>query len=107
MNEEIKNRIKQEFKLESQLEECFRTEVKKAGGWAIKFNSVGTNGLPDRIVFYKGFTWLVELKTSRGAVQPNQKAIHKRFAAYGFKVRIVRDREAILNFIQDMLNIVP
>lgn len=106
MNEEIRTYLDKRIKTEAHLEEVFSREVKKAGGWSIKFNSIGTNGLPDRIVFYKCFTWLVELKTPKGTIQPIQKNIHKKFSDHGFKVRIVRSREDILAFVEDMLNIV-
>lgn len=94
-----------EFKYESHLEDFFCRKVKEAGGWAVKFNPVAVSGLPDQLVFFKGFTWLIELKTLRGVVSERQKVIHKRFAGYGFRVRVVRTKEQVAEFIEDMLNL--
>lgn len=107
-----KRRKEQEYrdrivKYESHLEDIFCRKVKEAGGWSIKFNSIGTNGLPDQIIFYKGITWLVELKRPQGVVAPIQLVCHKRFATHGFPVRIIRTKEEIEKFIQDMKNFRP
>ena len=104
MDQKVHDFIDKKIKTESHLEEFFTREVKKAGGWAVKFNPLGTRGLPDRIVFYHSFTWLVELKTEKGVVQPVQKNVHELFATHGFKVRIVRNKKQVADFIQDMLN---
>jgi hypothetical protein len=97
--------LDRKFLSEAHLEDFFCREVKKAGGWSVKFNSVGTNGLPDQIVFYKGFAWVVELKTEKGIVQPHQLHIHKRFDRHGFKVRVIRNKKQVADFIHDMLNL--
>lgn len=94
-----------EIKNEAQLENYFCKKVKQAGGWPIKFNSMGTNGLPDQIIFYKGFTWLVELKTPKGVLMPRQKAIHEMFRLHNFKVRVIRNRQQVLDFIDQMISI--
>lgn len=91
-------------KTEAHLENIFCRKVEESGGWALKFTPAGVTGLPDRVVFYRGFTWLVELKTERGVVQPRQKVCHARFAKLGFKVRIVRNQQDVDTFIEDMLN---
>jgi SNF2 family DNA or RNA helicase len=94
-----------QFRSEAALENCLCREVKKHGGWPVKFNSMGTNGLPDQIIFYKGLTWLVELKTPKGTIQPIQKVIHKKFNGHGFTVRIIRTKEQMQwNSFQDMEN---
>jgi hypothetical protein len=105
MDKRIQDFIDNEFKSELHLETFLTRKVKENGGWAIKFNSVGTNGLPDRIIFYSGFVWLVEVKWKKGAVRPLQIATHKQFQKNGFRVRIVRTKEDVNEFIQDMLNL--
>lgn len=106
MDKELRDFLDRICKSEAQLENYFARKVEEAGGWAVKFNSVGTNGLPDRIVFFSGFTWLVELKWKRGVVQPHQVICHKRFKKYGFKVRIVRTKEEVRQFVDDMQNLI-
>lgn len=93
------------FMSEAHLEEHFTRKVKEAGGLALKFTSLSRTGLPDRIVFYKGLTWLVELKTPKGTVQSNQKVCHNLFKVYGFDVRIVRNKQQVAAFIEQMKNL--
>lgn len=102
--QQVKDFRDRTFRSESQLEEYFVEQVRKVGGLAIKFNSSGANGLPDRIIFYNGAAWLVELKTPKGTTQPNQKVMHTKLLRYGFEVRIVRDKSQVHNFIEDMIN---
>jgi hypothetical protein len=90
------------FKCESHLENYFARKVKEAGGMAIKFNPTTNAGLPDRIVFYKGRTWLVELKMPKGRVSPVQQVMHNRFKLHGFPVTIVRTKEDVAKFINTM-----
>ena len=40
--------------LESVIERKFVMEVKKRGGWAVKFVSPGLDGVPDRLVLFPG-----------------------------------------------------
>jgi hypothetical protein len=88
---------------EGAVENYLKNEVEKAGGWAVKFNPTGHTGLPDRIIFYKGLTWLVEAKSPRGHTREHQKAKHAEFAKYGFRVRIVKNKTQVDEFINDML----
>lgn len=101
-NREYRDKV---FKYEAHLEEYLCRKVKEAGGLPIKFTSLTMTGLPDRIIFYNGFTWLVELKMPKGSVQPNQAVCHKLFARHGFKTWIVRTKEDVEKFIDSMRNI--
>lgn len=91
-------------KSESHLESIFCFQVRYAGGWPVKMNPIGNAGLPDRIVFFRGTTWLVELKTPKGTVSAVQDAVHRKFKMFGFKVRIVRTKEDIAAFITEMVD---
>lgn len=91
------------FKYESQLEDYFARKVKEAGGWAVKFDPAACSGLPDRLVFYGGHVWLIELKLPKGVVSPIQQAMHRRFLKLGHKVKIVRTKDDVTAFIIEML----
>jgi hypothetical protein len=105
-NKKMRDFLDRNIKYESQLERYFARKVEEAGGWSVKFNSIGTNGLPDRIVFYMGMVWLVELKTPKGRLSPIQEVIHKKFKRHRFNVRVVRDKEQVTAFINEMIQII-
>lgn len=47
-------------------------------------------GVPDQLLF-KGRVWcLVELKQTKGATRPRQKALHAELVAEGAPIRVVR-----------------
>lgn len=87
---------------EKHLEQHFCWKVRQIGGFAVKMNPIGIAGLPDRMVLYKGKTWFIELKTPRGKVSPVQESMHRRFKMYGHEVRIIRTKEEIIAFIQEL-----
>jgi hypothetical protein len=94
--------LKRQPKDERTLEGYFCAKVRKAGGLAVKGDCRSVAGFPDRIVFYMGQAWLVELKTLKGVVSPLQLVIHKRLLALGFKVRIIRTRYEVNRFVENM-----
>lgn len=90
---------------ESALESYFCKQVKEAGGWAIKGDSRSLPGIPDRIVFYRGYTWLVELKMPGRYPTAVQRHIHERFERLEFKVEVIRTKEEVHQFTDRMKNI--
>jgi hypothetical protein len=98
-NRELRGRV---IKSEANLENFFCNKVKEAGGWAIKGDCASVTGIPDRIVFYEGFTWLVELKSPTGKISPVQESVHRMFEKLKFKVRIIRTKQEVFDFIKEM-----
>lgn len=101
---ENSQKIKELGLSEKALENYFIRQVEKVGGWAVKFNPSGNSGLPDRIIFYKGKTWLVELKKFNGKLSPGQIAVHKKFLKFGYTVLIIRSKKDIEIFIKKINN---
>lgn len=76
--------------LESFLENKFVKAVKKIGGLAVKFESPGMAGVPDRIVLLPGGKVLfVELKRPGQKPRPLQVKRIKDLEAMGFQVEVV------------------
>lgn len=89
--------------LESKIEREFRKQIQAIGGKAFKFSSPGNNGVPDRIVLYKGRCYFVELKKPGEDLTPLQKVVHKQFKKLGFEVYKVDSLERISEFIKKVL----
>ena len=69
---------------ESPIERYFVKLVEKHKGKAYKWVSPGNKGVPDRLVFLCGMTFLVELKATNGRLSAIQKVQHKKLTALGF-----------------------
>ena len=81
--------------LEREIERYFVTQVKKAGGWAIKFQSEGNAGVPDRIVFWPdGKIHFVEIKRPGENLRPLQISQCKKISGYQQWVYVVDSKEA-------------
>lgn len=87
---------------EAHLENFFFEKVKEVGAMAIKFSPVGNAGLPDAMVFHHGLVWLVELKMPGGSLQPHQKLMIEKFARHGHKVQVLKGKEQVLEFIEEL-----
>ena len=88
---------------ESCLERVFCAKVKSAGGKAIKMETWGRAGLPDRLVLMPGGrVYFVELKRENGVLSEVQKYVIKEFAKLDFNVRIIRNAEQIEEFIKEV-----
>lgn len=88
--------------LENKVEVNLRKQVEKIKGKAYKFSSPGNNGVPDRIVLYKGKTYFVELKRPGETLRPLQKVVVKRFRQMGFKVYVIDSIEKVGGFINEI-----
>ena len=81
---------------EKEIEQYLVEQVKKRGGWALKFISPGVSGIPDRIVLLPGGRmFFAELKRPGAKARPLQLAVHKRLKILGFTVYVFDSREQI------------
>lgn len=90
--------------LEKELEHRLVREVKRIGGWALKFTSPGQAGVPDRILLFPGKVYFVELKAPGNIPRPLQAQVIRRMRNLQqkvFTVSNVDELECLLRFIQD------
>jgi hypothetical protein len=88
--------------LESAIEADFNRRVRKAGGISIKGAPV-VAGHPDRIVLMPGGKhYLVELKTTTGVVSKVQALWHRRCAAIGHPVVVLRGSAEVRAWIESI-----
>ena len=86
---------------EKEIEKKLTLEAKKRGGLAVKFVSLGFDGMPDRIVLMpEGKMAFVEVKAPGKRPRPLQMARHKLLRALGFLV-FVLDNESQIGGILD------
>lgn len=88
--------------LENKVENHLRKKVEEIGGKAFKFSSPGNNGVPDRVVLYKGQSYFVELKRPGEELRPLQRVVSKKFKRLGFKVYVIDSYEAVDSFIKEV-----
>jgi hypothetical protein len=88
--------------LEAQLEAYFRSECKRLGLLTIKLNIQQNQGYPDRLVLKKGMAFIAELKTLTGKQTPLQKHRASILEAHGFPVPILRTKEQIRNWLEEI-----
>lgn len=94
---------KGEIMLESKIENKLKREVKRIGGWPLKFTSPGTNGVPDRILLMPGGKAIfVECKAPGEKPRKLQQERIKKLRSLGFKVEIVDSYKAIRKLIQEI-----
>lgn len=87
------------FMIEARVEKKLVGMVRKLGGRALKFESPGTAGVPDRIVLMPhGKIYFVELKAPGEKPRPLQVAIHEEFKALGFEVEVIDTTEGVEAF---------
>lgn len=88
---------------EKDIEHKLLTEVKSAGGLALKFVSPGFDGMPDRIVLLRGGKLgFVELKAPGKHPRPLQTVRHRMLQKLGFKVYVIDSAEQIEGVINDI-----
>lgn len=89
--------------VEASIEARLVSEIKKIGGLAFKFESMGNNGVPDRcVVLPGGEVWFVELK--RPGEKPRKLQVYQlsKLRALGSKVRVISSYEDIEYFIKEI-----
>jgi len=90
---------------EKLLEKKLREQVKKLGGWAIKFWVINLAGFPDRIVLMPlGRIWFVEMKSSGKTSTRIQLLMHGKLRSLGFTVLEIGSPEALEDFINILKN---
>lgn len=88
---------------EKDIEKYLVKRVKEMGGKAYKWVSPGNDGVPDRIVFFRGVTILVELKAPGKKPTPLQIAKHKELEKLGQKVLVLDSKESVDEFIREWI----
>ena len=90
--------------MEKEIEMKLKQEAELLGGWALKFVSPGTAGVPDRIVLLpKGKLAFVELKAPGKPLRPLQLKRKKQLENLGFKVYIIDSHKAVERFLQEVV----
>ena len=93
---------------EKEIEKILTAGVKSMGGRAYKWTSPGNDGVPDRIVFLPGRTPIfVELKTETGRLTDLQKTQIGRLKGLGQDVRVLKGRDAVLEFLDELKEVMP
>lgn len=88
---------------ERDVERILVEEVRKLGGRAYKWVSPGNDGVPDRIVVFRGEPPVfVELKSETGSLTSLQEVQVRRLTDLGQIVRVVRGIEGLSEFFQDL-----
>ena len=88
---------------EKEIEIQLAKVVKNLGGRAVKFTSVGFDGMPDRLVLLPGGKCgFVEVKAPGKKPRALQRVRHEMLKAWGFKVYVLDAREQIEEIINDI-----
>lgn len=88
---------------EKQIENKLASEVKKAGGIALKFVSPSFDGMPDRLVLLPdGHVAFVELKAPGKKPRPLQQARHRLLRSLGFRVYVIDSVEQIGGMLDEL-----
>jgi hypothetical protein len=88
---------------EKQIENKLASEVKKAGGIALKFVSPSFDGMPDRLVLLPdGHIAFVELKAPGKKPRLLQLARHRLLRSLGFRVYVIDSVEQIGGMLDEV-----
>lgn len=88
---------------EKEIEQMLVREVKKRGGWALKFISPGLNGVPDRLVLMPGGKMaFIELKAPGKKMRPLQIKRKGQLESLGFLVYCIDDPRQIGGVIDEI-----
>ena len=88
---------------EQEIEQQLVRAVKKMGGRAVKFTSVGFDGMPDRLVLLPGGKCgFVEVKAPGKKPRELQVVRHEMLKAWGFKAYVLDAIGQIEEIINDI-----
>lgn len=88
---------------ENEIERKLTLQAKKMGGMAVKFNSPGLNGVPDRIVLLPGRKIaFVELKAPGKKPRPLQIKRIRQLKSLGFPVFVIDGVEQIGGMLDEI-----
>ena len=89
---------------EKLLEQKLVKAVKAAGGFAPKFTSPGSDGMPDRILLFPGGrVGFVEVKRHGKKPTPLQMARHGMLRKLGFLVYVLDDESQICQILREVM----
>lgn len=88
--------------MENAVESYLVNEIEHIGGLCYKFTSPSLNGVPDRIVFYKGQVLFVECKAPNEKPRSEQILVHKAMSRHGIPVYVLSTIEQIDEFIYEL-----
>lgn len=94
--------------MEKTVEQHLRTQVKKAGGLALKLVCPGFNGVPDRLILMPGGrVYFAETKDKGKTPRPRQLRVHERLGELGFKVFVPDSKAAVDHMMECILEADP
>jgi len=89
---------------EQMIEKKFTDAVKKMGGIAPKFVSPGLDGVPDRLLLFKGgVSAFVEVKALGKQMRPLQLKRKKQLEQLGFQVYCIDNIEMIGGILDEII----
>jgi len=69
-----------------------------------KFKAQGViAGVPDLVFIWAGKTHYIEVKTAKGNLSPQQKALHQKWAEQGIFVNVCRSSEEIIAIVGELV----
>lgn len=87
---------------EKTIETRLRDKCKQIGAFCLK--NTGMNGIPDRLIIYKGKHIFVELKRPGGKPRPLQIAVMEKLRAAGAIAIVIDTKQGVDDFIKDLEN---
>ena len=84
---------------ETKLKNKVKSYLKSIGAFHLKLSDRATGGIPDLVVFYRGRTVFVELKTPTGVVSKLQEWTIDQIKAQGCEAYICRSVEDVKKVI--------
>lgn len=89
--------------MEKQLERKLVKAVAADGGWALKFTSSGTSGVPDRLLLFpEARIGFVEVKAPGKKPRQLQMAQMNKLKKLGFPVFVLDDADQIQKIIEEV-----
>lgn len=88
--------------IESDIERWMRQKIRERGGLFYKFTSPGNDGVPDRILVWRGRVIFIELKQERGRLSRMQELQIERLREHGADVRVVYGRAQAEKLVEEV-----